>query len=156
MVKAARRPTLPRPAAVAYAVEACVDDKAHAGCVLAAPPARRQRRRTDPRRGYCRKTQDSIVRANVVSNKDVLAKLPPRLRDLIGLSLASRRASSISISDLKSRDTRANGRCRKVQWNIRSSYCGQHSPPRVCPRRHVTAITTSSPTIASPVAGRQP
>jgi regulator of CtrA degradation len=48
---------------------------------------------------------------NVVSNKDVLAKLPPRLRDLIGLSLRLQaRIIHLDLLIYKSRDTRANGK----------------------------------------------
>lgn len=48
---------------------------------------------------------------DIVTNKDILAQLPPRLRDLIGLSLRLQaRIIHLDLLIYKSRDTRASGR----------------------------------------------
>jgi regulator of CtrA degradation len=103
---------LPRPAAVAYAVESM---RLTTRLMQAASWLLLQRAVNEGELTRAEATAEKrrirLSEQNVVSNKDILAKLPPRLRDLIGLSLRLQaRIIHLDLLIYKSRDTRANGK----------------------------------------------
>jgi regulator of CtrA degradation len=103
---------LPRPAAVAYAVESM---RLTARLMQAASWLLLERAVNEGEltraEAATEKRRIRLSEQDVVSNKDVLAKLPPRLRDLIGLSLRLQaRIIHLDLLFYKSRDARGNGK----------------------------------------------
>ncbi|HUZ91100.1 MAG TPA: DUF1465 family protein, partial [Methylocella sp.] len=103
---------LPRPAAVAYAVESM---RLTTRLMQAASWLLLQRAVNEGELSRAEATAEKrrirLSEQAVVSNKDILAKLPPRLRDLIGLSLRLQaRIIHLDLLIYKSRDTRGNGK----------------------------------------------
>src|SRR5450631_835195 len=102
---------LPRPAAVAYAVESMRLTtrlmQAASWLLLQRAVNEGELTRTE---AAAEKRRIRLSEQDVVSNKDVLARLPPRLRDLIGLSLRLQaRIIHLDLLIYKSRDPRGNG-----------------------------------------------
>jgi regulator of CtrA degradation len=103
---------LPRPAAVAYAVESM---RLTTRLMQAASWLLLQRAVNEGElsraEAATEKRRIRLSEQNIVANKDVLAKLPPRLRDLIGLSLRLQaRIIHLDLLIYKSRDTRGHGK----------------------------------------------
>ncbi len=102
---------LPRPAAVAYAVESM---RLTTRLMQLASWLLLQRAVNEGEltrvEAAAEKRRIRLSEQDAVSNKDVLARLPSRLRDLIGLSLRLQaRIIHLDLLIYKSRDTRGNG-----------------------------------------------
>ena len=103
---------LPRPAAVAYAVESM---RLTTRLMQSASWLLLQRAVNEGELTRAEATTEKrrirLSEQGVVSNKDALAKLPPCLRDLIGQSLRLQaRILHLDLLIYKSRDTRGNGK----------------------------------------------
>jgi regulator of CtrA degradation len=103
---------LPRPGAVAYAVESM---RLTTRLMQSASWLLLQRAVNEGEltrvEATAEKRRIRLSEQDVVTNKDVLAGLPPRLRDLIGLSLRLQaRIIHLDLLIYKSRDARSNGR----------------------------------------------
>ncbi|HUB62958.1 MAG TPA: DUF1465 family protein [Methylocella sp.] len=103
---------LPRPVAIAYAVESMrlTTRLMQAASWLLLQRAVNEGELTRAE-AAAEKRRIRLSEQDAASNKDILAKLPPRLRDLIGLSLRLQaRIIHLDLLIYKSRDMRGNGR----------------------------------------------